>query len=1178
MNTKIKALTQRLSGLFRNRFSGKHSNQLTKSAMFGFLLACFALPAHSTELLNEGLRDGALPVGWAQVDTSFQTAAGGYARLDETTATLTTESFDASGFDIVELAFSVAKFGTGDNGPLSIEYSLNGGVDWTPLGDSSTPTSSTYINDVFTINAVSGDMQVRFSRPDSPSQKRLRDLVITGVSLTGPPTVEDVVFSGIQAEEATATAAFTQNAGADFTEYGFAIAEAATNPSPEIGGTGVARIDFDPTIDPLTASIEAVLTGLSAETEYAVRAYVIFDSGAETIYSATATTFTTLAPPEPAPAVDGVTDYTQDFSTYVSAATLPTGWTVTHDGGSDYDGDWGSGSGNGPRGNASVLGFQHTGGTGTAIKTLTILNDTGAVLDAVTVSYDGRVERAEDNEALRFPAYSVFVNGVEVSGLAYSTTEGDSVSKVASISGLAIPAGGSFTIQWESTRGSGSGGAKQIGISNVAVSVGAVALPPVVELVTVDSSSIFQTEFFASSSVLADNGDSVTSRGFVLAETATNPSPEIGGSGVTEIPLGSGLGSFDTFVSSLTPGTEYSIRAFATNSVGTAYSAPLVVETLSNFPLLGATAYTQTFSGYDGSLPPGWQAVSSEGVTVYLGDWGSGTSGGFRGNEITPGVLGYQHAGGTGELIVSLTLINDTGSTIENLEIGYLGRVERADQGRSPSWTVEVDFTTIEGLSYSTVNGVDEAKSALLTGLFIPQGGTFTISWTSDNIGVGIGSSRQIGISDVSVEAIEGTFLSPVDISPASDTYLEPVTVSMFSFDSGVEIRYTLDGTTPTESSLLYTGDFVLNEPTEVQAIAFPTDPLSTAAPSSPTIRNYNLPIVVTELADVSDPILNQLYRFDTEVIVSYIDGGPFRNQAYVTDATGGVFVDDPGANLDAPNNHSVGDGITGLVGTFSVFQGQLQFTPDPSSGVSTGLLTSTDNAIPTVTATLDELFTNFTEYRYRLVSVSGITFDAGDGVTTFGSGGSLLDMTDASGVGEFYVFFSTDYIGTVVPSGSVDLLGIPHSRANGNFISARSLSDFDTGSTPPTAPLDDYLTQRSLSLSDLETDTNGNGFTVIEEYFAGFGDGAGGDTIVYGIDPAGPALTLTSDLASDPDGVVVALFATSDLTTAFAPVAFTVSSVDNGDGTFTRSYTETTPPTEADNRFYRLSITVEVD
>lgn len=897
--------------------------------------------------------------------------------------------------------------------------------------------------------------------------------------------------------------------------------------------------------------------------------------GLETFDNSTASStyadgsFTTLATQEPLPTLDGVTDYTQDFSAYVSEATLPTGWSITHAGDSNYSGDWGTGTSNGPRGNASVFGFQHTSSTATAVKSLTIINGTGSELNEITVAYDGRVERANEG---RSPAYTVFVNGVEIAALAYSTQEGDGVRKTASITGLGIAAGASFTIEWESTRGDLSGSSKQIGISNLVVATGSVALPPVVGAVTVDPATVIQSEFFASSSVLADNGDAVTSRGFVYAETALNATPELGGLAVTEVTLGNGLGSFDAFIDSLTPGTEYSIRAFATNSVGTAYSSTLVVETLGEFPLLGDTPYTQTFTGYDGTLPDGWQAISTEGVTSFLGDWGSGSSGGLRGNEIDPGVLGYQHTSGTGELVVTLTLVNDTGTTIENLEIGYLGRVERIDQGRSPAWTVEVDFASIEALAYSTTSGVDEAKSALITGLSIPDGTTFSISWTSDNIGTGSGASRQIGISDVSVAAIAGTFLSPVEINPQSDTYLEEVTVSMFSFDSDIEIRYTLDGTTPTESSLLYTEEFVVSDTTTVQARAFPTDPLSAAEPSAVSLRNYALPINVTELSEVKDPVLNQLYRIDTEVIVSYIDGGPFRNQAYLTDATGGIFVDDPAGNLDAPNNHSVGDGITGLVGSFSVFSGQLQFTPHATTGISTGLLTSTDNTIPTVAVTLDELNTNFLDYRYRLVSITGIVFDAGDGVATFGGGGSTLDVTDTSGNGEFYVFYSTDYIGTLIPEGNVNVLGIPHSRSNGNFFSTRSLADFSSGTL--TSPLADYLALRGLSEADLEIDTDGNGLTVLEEYFFGIGDGVGADDQLLGVLAASSALTVVSDLASDPAGVDVELLATSDLTAGFTPVDFTVSSEANDDGSFTRSYTETSPSAEADRRFYQLRLT----
>lgn len=129
---------------------------------------------------------------------------------------------------------------------------------------------------------------------------------------------------------------------------------------------------------------------------------------------------------------------------------------------------------------------------------------------------------------------------------------------------------------------------------------------------------------------------------------------------------------------------------------------------------------------------------------------------------------------------------------------------------------------------------------------------------------------------------------------------------------------------------------------------------------------------------------------------------------------------------------------------------------------------------------------------------------------------------------------------------------------------------------TPPSDPLDDYLSGRGLSLTDLELDTNGNGLTVIEEYLFGIDDGDEASSAVLGFDPATGALTLTSDLETDPAGVTVELLATSDLTVGFSSVPFTTSSVDNSDGTFTRSYTETNPPAESDSRFYQLQITVE--
>lgn len=453
--------------------------------------------------------------------------------------------------------------------------------------------------------------------------------------------------------------------------------------------------------------------------------------------------------------------YLQEFTGFSAASpTLPDGWSLTGPV-TTFNVDplqqvWAEGFNSGLRGGADLLGFQHTGSTGTLVKTLTLINGTASTITELTISYTGRAARILE---IRKPVYTVQVNGTTIPALEYSTGSGDNVIRNIGIGGLSIPAGAPITITWSSARDSGqtSGSSSQIGLDDVSVSIGLELFPPAVALTTADYPNLGTTTASVSSEVTSDGGAPITSRGFVYSPTSSNSMPTIGGASVTqEIITPAEVSVMATTLTSLTPATSYTVRSFATNSEGTVYSAPITLVTLGAAPSF-VTEYTQSFLGFAGSIvaggfPDGWKLLSSTGANNYVGPWGPTTfSGGIVGGDVTNGVLGYQHSGTSGIATATLTLKNDTGGVLTQLYVSYLGRVERSSEGRSPAWTVTVAGTPVTELGYSTASQSDEVKSHLVTGLSIAVGAEFTITWESDaNVGTS-GSRRQIGIADVLV-------------------------------------------------------------------------------------------------------------------------------------------------------------------------------------------------------------------------------------------------------------------------------------------------------------------------------------------------------------------------------------------------------------------------------------------
>ncbi len=104
-------------------------------------------------------------------------------------------------------------------------------------------------------------------------------------------------------------------------------------------------------------------------------------------------------------------------------------------------------------------------------------------------------------------------------------------------------------------------------------------LMPIVPAVTTTAvTNISQTMANSGGNVTFDGGEVVTDRGVCWSTSST---PTVANSHTTE---GGGTGVFASNISGLTPGTQYNVRAYATNSIGTAYGNGLTFTTINPCP------------------------------------------------------------------------------------------------------------------------------------------------------------------------------------------------------------------------------------------------------------------------------------------------------------------------------------------------------------------------------------------------------------------------------------------------------------------------------------------------------------------------------------------------------------------------------------------------------------------
>jgi hypothetical protein len=317
-------------------------------------------------------------------------------------------------------------------------------------------------------------------------------------------------------------------------------------------------------------------------------------------------------------------------------------------------------------------------------------------------------------------------------------------------------------------------------------------------------------------------------------------------------------------------------------------------------------------------------------------------------------------------------------------------------------------------------------------------------------------ANRRLNIDDI-VMTDFGTAASPSLAigSPSNGTILAPgsdvtvnLTVSNFVVGNpgaGIDghINYTLTpggsmvmkfDTNPILFTGLAAGEYTLN----MELVDNSNAPIVPAVMASVTFEIAALNVVgnLGEMrADVIANGAGKYYQISSQPVVTY--ARTTRNQKYVQDATGAVLIDDLGGIISTP--FVAGDAMSGLTGRTSLFSGLLQFTPSADANVA-----SSGNTITPQVVTIAELAADVQAYESELVEINGVTFENGDGTTTFvNPPATNYNFTDGTDTMIFRTAFAeADYIGALVPSGTTGFFALVGNFNGAAQVTARSLND----------------------------------------------------------------------------------------------------------------------------------------
>jgi uncharacterized protein (TIGR02145 family) len=300
--------------------------------------------------------------------------------------------------------------------------------------------------------------------------------------------------------------------------------------------------------------------------------------------------------------------------------------------------------------------------------------------------------------------------------------------------------------------------------------------PVLPTLTTTAVTAITTNSASSGGNITASGGAEVTARGVCWGTTAN---PTVSGSKTSD---GTDIGTFISAIAGLTPNTDYHVRAYATNSVGTAYGNDVPFKTLA---IVGATVttstptFTATTATAGGNVTlDGGAAVTERGVC-----WSTTAN-----PNTTTGTKVVAAAAGLGAFTVPITGLQP-GTTYH--VVAY------AINSSGTSYGSDVAFATL-----ATKPTVTSATDANPTQTTATVGGEVTATGGAAITERGVYWGLLADPSTTGTKAVAtlgqlGTFtVSLTNLTPATKYYVKAFATNSQGTEFGTEVSFTTDAVT----------------------------------------------------------------------------------------------------------------------------------------------------------------------------------------------------------------------------------------------------------------------------------------------------------------------------------------------------------------------------------------------